>query len=175
VYRGGGQKLLGAAAADAAQRLEGGAVDPLLGAVFELADGFGEAVEPEWLVRHPATAQALDAKLCPGQLPLVSYVARTVFLHSLAFGDAARGISSEQLRLSICSPLIEPAFIEQARMAFIAESLYLDDRPGAPLRFMTEPNLTMVIRREMDEVQLGRITDELGLAGTEGRFLTLSY
>ncbi len=109
----------------------------------------------------PATAQALDAKLYPGQLPLASYIARTVFLHSLAFGDAARGISPEQLRLSICSPLVEPAFIEQARIAFMGESVYLDDRPGAPLRFMTEPNLTMVIRREMNEVSLGAISDKL--------------
>jgi hypothetical protein len=109
----------------------------------------------------PATAQALDAKICPGQLPLVSYVARTVFLHSLAYGDAARGISTQQLHLSICSPLIEPAFIEQARIAFIAESVYLDDRPGAPLRFMTEPNLTMLIRREMIDVPLDTITAKL--------------
>ncbi len=109
----------------------------------------------------PATAQALDAKICPGQLPLVSYVARTVFLHSLAYGDAVRGISSQQLHLSICSPLIEPAFIEQARVAFVAESVYLDDRPGVPLRFMTEPNLTMLIRREMSDVPLDKLSDKL--------------
>lgn len=110
---------------------------------------------------HPATAQMLDAKLYPGQLPLVSYVARTVFLHSLAFGDAATGISAEQLRLSICSPSTDPAFIEQARVAFVNESVYLDDRAGAPLRFMTEPNLTMLIRRQMNEVQPALVGDEL--------------
>ena len=108
-----------------------------------------------------ATAQALDAKDYPGQLPLVSYVARTVFLHSLAFGDAVRGISAEQLRLSICSPVTDPAFIEQARLAFVNESVYLDDRPGAPLRFMTEPNLTMMIRRQMNELQPALIGEKL--------------
>jgi len=39
--RDGREKLLGAAAADAQERLESGAVDPRLGAVFELAEGFG--------------------------------------------------------------------------------------------------------------------------------------
>ncbi len=108
-----------------------------------------------------ATAQLLDSKLYPGQLPAASYVARTVFLHSIAGVDAARGISAEHLRLSICSPLLEPAFIEQARTAFVGESLYLDDRPGAPLRLMTEPNLKMVIRRKMNELQLSAVQDRL--------------
>ena len=110
-----------------------------------------------------ATAQSLDAKLYPSQLPAVSYVARTVFLHSIAGVEAVRGISPELLGLSICSPVLEPAFIEQARTAFVGESLYLDDRPGAPLRFMTEPNLTMVIRRKMSEVQVSAVQERLSI------------
>jgi hypothetical protein len=50
--REGREKLLGAAAADAQERLESGAVDPRLGAVFELAEGFGEPVEPQRFVWH---------------------------------------------------------------------------------------------------------------------------
>jgi hypothetical protein len=46
------QELLGAAPADGEQRLEGGPVHPGLGGIFELADGFGQAVEPERLIRH---------------------------------------------------------------------------------------------------------------------------
>lgn len=97
----------------------------------------------------PATAQAIDAKHYPGQLPIASYIARTAFLNTLAYGEAAQGISTEHLNFSVCSPEIEPTFIDQARTLFITEALYLDDRPGAPLRFMVEPNLEAVVRRIM--------------------------
>jgi hypothetical protein len=53
--RDGRQKLLGAASADAQEQLESRAVDPRLGAVFELAEGFGQAVEPKWLIGHEST------------------------------------------------------------------------------------------------------------------------
>jgi hypothetical protein len=123
-----------------------------------------------------ATAQELDLKHFPGQLPIHSYVARTIFLHTLAFGDSAKGIASEPLKLSVCSPTVEPSFVEQARTRFITESLFLDDRPGAPLRFMVEPNLTQVIRRQMDEVEAGELRAELNerirnlLGGAGGAF-----
>ena len=96
-----------------------------------------------------ATAQAVDAKHYPGQLPITSYIARTAFLNTLAYGDSAQGISAEGLNFSICSPDIEPPFIDQARKLFVGEALYLDDRPGAPMRFMVEPNLEAVVRRIM--------------------------
>ena len=110
-----------------------------------------------------STAQELDLKYFPGQLPIHSYVARTVFLHTLAFGDAAKGIASDHLKLSVCSPTVEPSFVEQARARFIAESLFLDDRPGSQLRFMVEPNLTQVIRRQMEEVEADELRTELNL------------
>jgi hypothetical protein len=109
----------------------------------------------------PAIAQELDLKHYPGQLAIHCYVARTVFLHTLAFGDAAKGIATDHLKLSVCSPTVEPSFVEQARTRFIAESLFLDDRPGALLRFMVEPNLTQVIRREMEEVEANTLRGEL--------------
>ena len=108
-----------------------------------------------------STAQDLDLRFFPGQLPIHSYVARTVFLHTLAFGDAAKGIASDHLKLSVCSPVVEPAFVEQARTRFITESLFLDDRPGSLLRFMVEPNLTQVIRRQMEEVEANDLRNEL--------------
>jgi len=109
----------------------------------------------------PAIAQQLDHKHYPGQLPITSYVARTIFLNTLAFGDAAKGVNPDHLRYSLCSPTIEPSFIEQARLRFIKESLYLDDRPGAPLRFMVEPNLEQVVRKQMDDVEKGEIRTDL--------------
>ena len=121
----------------------------------------------------PATAQMLDLRFYPGQLPITSYIARTVFLHTLAHGDAAKGVSTERLKLAVCSPSIEPSFIEQARIRFLQESDYLDDRPGAPLRFRVEPNLTQLIRKQKDEIDAGevratlneRIRDLFGASG----------
>ncbi len=109
----------------------------------------------------PSTAQELDKKFAPGSIHVHSYVARTVFLHTLAYGDVARGISAEHLKFSVCSPLVEPSFVEQARVRFIQESLFLDDHPGAKLRFMAEPNLTQVVRRRMDEIPEAEIRAEL--------------
>lgn len=109
----------------------------------------------------PAIAQELDLKYYPGQLPIHAYLARTIFLNTLAFGDAAKGIAIDHLKVSICSPMVEPSFVEQARTRFITESLFLDDRPGSLLRFMVEPNLTQVIRRQMDEVEANDLRTEL--------------
>jgi hypothetical protein len=103
----------------------------------------------EVLGNAPATAQAIDAKHYPGQIPITSYIARTALLNTLAYGDTAQGISAEGLNFSVCSPEVEPSFIDQARKLFLGEALYLDDRPGAPLRFMVEPNLEAVVRRIM--------------------------
>ena len=110
---------------------------------------------------EPATAQLLDLKYYPNQLPITSYIARTIFLHTLAHGDAAKGISSERLKLAVCSPRIEPSFLEQARVRFLQESDYLDDRPGAPMRFRVEPNLTQLIRKEKDEIDAAEVRTEL--------------
>ena len=110
-----------------------------------------------------STAQELDLKYFPGQLPIHSYVARTIFLHTLAFGDAAKGVASDQLKLSVCSPIVEPSFVEQARTRFVTESLFLDDRPGSHLRFMVEPNLTQVIRRQMEDIDAADLRNELDL------------
>ena len=52
-------------------------------------------------------------------------------------------------------------FIEEARKKFIAESAYLDDRPGAPMRFLAEANLRQVIRREERHVDAGEARAEL--------------
>jgi len=97
----------------------------------------------------------------PGQTPVTSYVARTIFLNTLAYGEGAQGVSSDHLRYSVCSPEIEPSFVEAARKQFAADSLYLDDRPGAPMRLRVEPNLTQIINREMRDVDAGELASLL--------------
>jgi len=106
-------------------------------------------------------AETLDATHYAGQTPITQYIARTAFLHTLAYGEGAQGISPDALRFAVCSPAADPSFIEQARKAFIADSIYLDDRPNVPMRFMTEPNINQVIRRETSEVKPHEVREEL--------------
>lgn len=112
---------------------------------------------------EPALAQQMDQQKLPGLPPVHSYLARTILWHTFAYGDNARGISPEQLKLAVCSPhpSLEPPFLEQARVAFVGESIYLDDKPGAPLRFMVEANLTMIIRRRMADIDARDVRNEL--------------
>ena len=82
-------------------------------------------------------------------------------MHTLAFNDPLKGISADQLRYSVVSPITDISFIEEARKKFIAESAYLDDRPGAPMRFLAEANLRQIIRREERHVDAEEARAEL--------------
>ena len=108
-----------------------------------------------------ALAQEIDAGHHGGMPPYAVYVARTIFMHTLAFNDPLKGISPEQLRYSIVGPATDISFIEEARKKFIADSAYLDDRPGAPMRFLAEANLRQIIRREEHHVDAGAARAEL--------------
>jgi hypothetical protein len=97
-------------------------------------------------------AEQIDAKHHPGQPPLASYVARTILWHSFAFNEALKGTNPEELRYAVVAPGTEVAFVNEARQKFVAESAYLDDRPTAPLRFLAEVNLNLLIKRQEDQV-----------------------
>lgn len=109
----------------------------------------------------PALAQEIDAKYFKGLLPYGSYVARTVFVHTLAFNNDLKGVAPDHLRYSILSPAADLSFIDDARTKFRAESAYLDDRPSAPLRFNAEANLTQVIGREEKNVDPAEARSQL--------------
>lgn len=96
----------------------------------------------------PALAEQLDAGPFKGLPKYGSYVARCTFVHTLAFNDHLRGLNIEELRYAILGPGTDIAFIDDARKRFVTDSAYLDDKPGAPLRFLAEANLTQIIRRE---------------------------
>ena len=113
------------------------------------------------LDNNKALAQEIDAAHHGGLPPYAAYVARTAFMHTLAFNEPLKGISPERLRYSILGPATDISFIEEARKKFIAESAYLDDRPGAPMRFLAEANLHQIIRREEDHVDAGEARAEL--------------
>lgn len=99
-----------------------------------------------------ALAEQLDAGAFKGLPTYGSYVARSVFMHTLAFNDTLRGLNADELRYAILGPATDIAFIDDARKRFITDSAYLDDKPGAPLRFLAEANLTQIIRREETNV-----------------------
>ena len=109
----------------------------------------------------PALAQELDSKHFKGLLPYGTYVARTIFVHTLAFNNDLKGLSADHLRYSILSPDADISFIDDAKTKFRAESAYLDDRPTAPLRFNAEANLTQVIGREEKNVDPGEARAQL--------------
>lgn len=100
-----------------------------------------------------ALAEELDAEHYSGLAPYGTYVGRTIFLHSLAFNDPLKGLSPEELRFSVLGPKTDVTFIDDARKRFVGTSAYLDDRPGVPLRFLAEANLTQVIRRQEQHVE----------------------
>ena len=108
-----------------------------------------------------ALAEEIDSAHHKGLPPFAAYVARTIFLHTLAFNDRLKGLSPDQLRYSILSPETDVSFIEEARKRFIADSAYLDDRPGAPMRFLAEANLRQIIRREERHVDASEARAEL--------------
>lgn len=108
-----------------------------------------------------ALAQEIDDQSYKGLPPYTTYVARTIFMHSLAFNEGLKGITPEHLRYSMLAPTLDISFIEAARKSFISQSAYLDDRPAAPLRFLTEANLTQIIRSEERRVDHGELRAQL--------------
>ena len=122
-----------------------------------------------------ALAQELDHDHHRGMPPYTTYVARTIFLHTLAYNEPLKGLTADHLRYSILAPTLDISFTDVARQRFVEQSAYLDDRPGAPLRFLTDANLTQVIRgmeRNIDPGELraqlnDRIKSIFGGAGME--------
>lgn len=109
----------------------------------------------------PALAQQIDTDMNAGLLPYASYAARTIFVHTLAFNNELRGITPAQLRYSIASPAVDLDLLEASLVRFQTDSAYLDDRPGAPLRFNAEANLTQIIAREEKAIDAERVRLEL--------------
>ena len=112
-------------------------------------------------IEKKALAQEIDAEHHGGMPPYAVYIARTIFMHTLAFNEPLKGISPKHLRYSVLSPTTDISFIEEARKKFVAESAYLDDRPGAPMRFLAEANLRQIIRREERHVDAEEARAEL--------------
>ena len=108
-----------------------------------------------------ALAEEIDNGHYGRMPPYASYVARTIFMHTLAFNDPLKGVSAERLRYSVLCPATDISFIDDAQKKFIADSAYLDDRPGATMRFAAEANLQKMIRNTQDGIDAGETRAEL--------------
>ena len=64
-------------------------------------------------------------------------------------------------RYAILSPGVDPSFIDDAIRRLVETSAYLDDRPNVPLRFLTEANLTQMVRRQEQTVDRGEVRVQL--------------
>ncbi len=106
-------------------------------------------------------AEEIDAGHHQGLPPYAAYVARTIFMHTLAFNDPLKGLTAEELRYATAGPAVNPSFIDEARKRFVAESAYLDDRPAAPMQFRAEANLNVIIRREEQHVEAAQARAQL--------------
>lgn len=110
---------------------------------------------------NPALAQRIDSASHKGLPPYASYVAHTAFLHTLAFNEPLKGVTPERLRYAVLGPSTDFSFVEEARKAFVTDSAFLDDRPGAPMRFVAEPNLTKLIQTEERNIDAGDVRAHL--------------
>lgn len=128
-----------------------------------------------------ALAATIDADSFAGLLPYASYIARTIFVHTMAYNNELRGISPAHLRYSVLSPESDLNFVSSAENAFIQGSAYLDDRPGAPLRFNAEANLTQIIAREERVIESDALRTELDsrirdtFISNNGSFETIAF
>jgi hypothetical protein len=106
----------------------------------------GDVEAPE--NESPSIAQQIDKDAYTGLPPYTTYLARTVFLHTLAFNQKLQGIDRANLRYSMVGPALDISFIDDAAQRFIQESGYRDDKHDTILRFLTDINLNQLIRRE---------------------------
>lgn len=100
-----------------------------------------------------AYAQVQDQQwIIAGKPPFSTYVARTIFLHSLTQGISS-GIRRAELNLSLLTPNVEINFIDPVLTQLTAVAWYLDDDPVTSLsRFKEEPSINKIITEEKEQV-----------------------
>jgi hypothetical protein len=109
-----------------------------------------------------AHAQLQDAEWeAAGKPPFSTWVARTIFLHSINQGIAA-GIRRPELNLSLITPGLEIGFVDTVLDRLTAVAWYLDQDPITSItRFKEEPSLNKVIAEEKDQITITEAKDDL--------------
>ncbi len=109
-----------------------------------------------------AYAQVQDKEwLAAGKPPFSTWVARTIFLHSLTQGISS-GIRRAELNLSLLTPGLEIGFVDRALQQLGSVAWYLDEDPVTSIcRFREEPSLNKIIAEEKDIVGISEAKEDL--------------
>lgn len=109
-----------------------------------------------------AYAQVQDGEwIAAGKPPFSTWVARTIFLHSLTQGTSS-GIRRAELNLSLLTPGLEIGFVDRALERLSAVAWYLDDDPITSIsRFKEEPSINKIIAEEKEQIGRGEAKDDL--------------
>ncbi len=109
-----------------------------------------------------AYAQIQDEEwITAGKPTFSSWVARTIFLHSLNQGTAS-GIRRAELNLSLLTPGLEASFVDRALERLRAVAWYLDDDPITSIsRFKEEPSINKIVTEEKEQVGRTEAKDDL--------------
>ena len=90
-----------------------------------------------------------------------SWVARTVFLHSLTQGITS-GIRRAELNLSLLTPGLEIGFVDRALERLVTVAWYLDVDPITSIaRFKEEPSINKIIAEEKEQIGVSEAKDDL--------------
>ena len=100
-----------------------------------------------------AYAQSQDEQwLIADKPPFSSWVARTIFLHSLTQGISS-GIRRAELNLSLLTPDVEISFVEEALNRLGSVAWYLEIDPVTTIaRFKEEPSINKIITEEKEQI-----------------------
>ena len=91
-----------------------------------------------------------------GKSPFATWVARTIFLHSINQGTSA-GIRRAELNLALLMPTVEISYIEPVLDRLTSVAWYLDIDPITTIaRFKEEPSINKIIAEEKE--QIGNLT-----------------
>lgn len=102
---------------------------------------------------RPAYAQLQDGEwIAAGKPPFSTWVARSIFLHSLTQGNSS-GIRLAELNLSLLTPGVDSGFVDRALKTLTKVAWYLDFDPVTSLaRFKEEPSINKIITEEKEQV-----------------------
>ena len=110
-----------------------------------------------------SVAQKLDRKHYPNMPSFTTYVARVIFMNTLAYNQRLKGIDIRDLRYSVLWPDLDIGYIDEARNRFVDKSLYLNDNREKPDQFQAAPNIGLAIQREeqcLDDSDLEKEIDQ---------------
>lgn len=99
--------------------------------------------------------------IAAGKPPFSTWVARTIFLHSLTQGISS-GIRRAELNLSLLTPDTEIGFVERVLEQLGKVAWYLDIDPVTSIaRFKEEPSINKIITEEKEQIGKAEAKDEL--------------